>query len=94
VRVISNKRLVDFAALHPKATVILQSWRKVLESNRFAHFADLKAAYGSVDRVGQFFVFDIGGNKYRLIAAIHFDRQVAYVRHVFTHAEYDRWRPS
>jgi mRNA interferase HigB len=38
-------------------------------------------------------VFDIGGNKYRLVAAVHFDRQMLYVRHVFTHAEYDRWSP-
>jgi mRNA interferase HigB len=94
VRVISNKRLVEFAALHPKATVLLKAWRKNLESNRFAHFADLKAAFGSVDRVGNFYVFDIGGNKVRLVAAVHFDRQFIYVRNVFTHAEYDRWKPS
>jgi mRNA interferase HigB len=49
--------------------------------------------FGSVDRVGGFCVFDIGGNKYRLVAAVHFDRQMLYVRHVFTHAEYDRWSP-
>jgi mRNA interferase HigB len=94
VRVISNKRLVEFAALHPKATVPLKSWRKHIESNRFACFADLKVAFGGIDRVQNLYVFDIGGNKFRLIAAIHFDRQIVYVRNVFTHAEYDRWKPS
>jgi mRNA interferase HigB len=94
VRVISNKRLVDLAALHPKATTPLKGWRKNLESNRFAHFADLKAAFGSVDRVGHLYVFDIGGNKFRVVAAVHFDRQFIYIRNVFTHAEYDRWNPS
>ena len=93
MRVISNKRLVDFGALHPHATVPLKVWRRCIEANAFAHFADLKAVFGSVDRVGGLYVFDIGGNKYRLVAAIHFDRQMAYVRHVFTHAEYDRWSP-
>ena len=94
MRVVSNKRLVDFGALHSQATVRLKSWRKIVESRPFANFAELKAAFGSVDRVGMYFVFDIGGNKFRIVAAIHFDRQIAYVRHVFTHAEYDRWTPS
>lgn len=35
------------------------------------------------------YVFDIGGNKYRLIAAIHFNTQMLFVRHVLTHVEYD-----
>ena len=56
-------------------------------------YADLKKLSNSVDRVGSYYVFDLGGNKYRVIAAIHFDRQMLYVRHVFTHVEYDRWRP-
>ena len=91
MRVISNKRLVEFAALHPRAAVPLKQWRRAIEANGFAHFAEIKAMFGSVDRVDELCVFDIGGNKFRLIAAIHFDRSVLYVRHIFTHAEYDRW---
>ena len=45
----------------------------------------------ATDRVGDFYVFDIGGNKYRVIAAIHFNRQMLFIRYVFTHAEYDQW---
>ena len=41
-------------------------------------------------QVGRFTVFDVGGNKYRLITAIHFNRRKVYVRRVLTHAEYDR----
>jgi mRNA interferase HigB len=93
MRVISNKRLVDSGALHPHATVPLKVWRRCIEANAFEHFANLKAVFGSVDRVGGLYVFDIGGNKHRLVAAFHFDRQIAYIRHVFTHAEYDRWSP-
>jgi mRNA interferase HigB len=40
-----------------------------------------------------YYVFDIGGNKYRVITAIHFDQQKLFVRHVFTHKEYDKWKP-
>ncbi len=93
MRVISNRRLVEFAALHPESTTALNVWRKCVESNAIAHFADLKALFRSVDRVGKFCVFDICGNSFRLIAAVHFDRQMLFVRHLFTHAEYDRWKP-
>jgi len=53
----------------------------------------LKSLFRSVDRVGRFCVFDICGNRFRLVAAVHFDRQLLFVRHVLTHAEYDRWTP-
>ena len=44
------------------------------------------------DTVSDFYVFDIDGNKYRLIAAIHFNRKMVFIRHVFTHREYDKWK--
>jgi len=47
-----------------------------------------------VDKVGKFTVFDIGGNKFRLIAVIHYNRKKVYIRHVLTHVEYDsdKWK--
>lgn len=93
MRVISNKRLVDFASAHPQAEAPLRSWRKAVEGRSYGSFADLRSAFGAVDKVGAFCVFDIGGNKFRLIAAVHFNRQMLYIRHVFTHGEYDAWAP-
>lgn len=93
MRVISNKALVDFAAEHPAAEASLQAWRKLIESTDFANFAALKAAMNATDKVGNFYVFDIAGNKFRLVAAIHFNKQRLYIRHVFTHKQYDEWRP-
>ena len=49
----------------------------------------VRAAFNAADQVGRFTVFDIGGNTFRLIAAIHFNREKLYVRHVLTHDEYD-----
>ena len=57
---------------------------------RFATFAELRMAFGSVDKVGSLFVFNVGGNKLRLIAAVHFNSGKVFVRHVLSHAEYDR----
>jgi mRNA interferase HigB len=94
MRVISNSALVAFAAKHPQAEMPLQAWRKIVEAGSFARFGDLKKTFNAVDHVGHFYVFDIGGNKFRIIAAIHFDKQRLYVRHVFTHKEYDKWNPE
>jgi mRNA interferase HigB len=93
VRLISNKALRDFAKIHPLADVPLQGWRRIIERGQFRNFAELKRAFNSADKVGDYFVFDIAGNNYRLIAAIHFNTQILYVRSVMTHAEYDPWRP-
>jgi mRNA interferase HigB len=62
-----------------------------METNSFANFAALKLLMSATDIVGDFYVFDVGGNKYRVVAAIHFDKERLYVRHVFTHKEYDQW---
>jgi mRNA interferase HigB len=64
-----------------------------MESTQFENFAELKAAFNSVDKVGIFYVFNIGGNKYRLITAIHFNTKMVFIRSVFTHKEYDKWKP-
>lgn len=93
MRVISNRRLVGFASKHPEANIPLQIWRKTVEAAAFDSFGGLKRTFGSVDRVGVFYVFDVGGNKFRLIAAVHFNTQKLFVRQVLTHKEYDRWEP-
>lgn len=93
MRVISNKALTDFSAIHLAAKEPLQAWRKIIESRSFISFSDIKTAFNAADKVGDYYVFDIGGNKYRIVAAIHFDHQKLYVRHVFTHKEYDKWKP-
>lgn len=93
MRVISNKMLIDFAAQHRDAGVPLQIWRKLIEAGTYQGFAELKGTFGSADKVSDYIVFDIGGNKFRLVCAVHFNRQMVFIRHVFTHKEYDKWKP-
>ena len=75
---------------HPPADEPLQGWRRVMEKNRFGNWAELKRAFNAIDKVGELMVFDIGGNKYRLIAYIRFEKQIVYVKAVLTHREYDK----
>lgn len=92
MHVITKKRLREFAARHREAAEPLAVWFKLMSANDFASFSELRRVFGSVDKVGRFTVFDIGGNKFRLIAAIHYNRGKVYIRHVLTHVEYERKR--
>ncbi len=93
MRVVSNEALLDFPVSHHEASVPLQDWRRLAEIGSFASHAALKATFGTVDQAGPFHVFHIGGDKYRLIASIHFNRQMLFVRQVFTHKEHNAWTP-
>jgi mRNA interferase HigB len=59
----------------------------LIKSENFTSFADLRTLFPSADQVGNLTVFNIGGNKARLIAAIHYNRHRIYIRAVLTHAE-------
>jgi len=93
MRIISNKALRDFSTLHPQAANPLQEWRKKVEAMSNRSYAELKTVFNSVDKVGNYYIFNIAGNHYRLIAAIHFNTQTVYIRAVLTHKEYDLWKP-
>ena len=90
MRVISNRRLLEFARQHPDALGPLQTWRKLVESSDFQGFNDLKRTFNAVDIVSDKVIFDIRGNRYRLIAGISFIQQICFIKCVLTHADYDK----
>jgi len=61
-----------------------------MKQGKFNSIDDIRAVFPTADKVGKLIVFNIGGNKYRLIAAIHYNRKWIYVRAVLTHEEYDQ----
>ncbi len=89
MHVISKKKLREFWKEHPKAQSPLEAWYQIVRHAEWENFSDVRATFNTADQVGHFTVFDIGGNKFRLIAAIHFNRGKVFVRHVLSHAEYD-----
>jgi mRNA interferase HigB len=90
VHIITRKRLRKFAVEHREAEEPLGVGYAIMSRTDFRSFSEVKRVFRSVDKVGKFTVFDIGGNKFRLIVAIHYNRRKVYIRHVLTHAEYDR----
>ena len=94
MHIISRKRLNEFALKHPDAKASLTHWYRLAKQEDFSDFVNLRETFPSADQVGKLTVFNVGGNKVRLIAAIHYNRQKIYVRAVLTHTEYDeqRWK--
>ncbi|MBK5967474.1 mRNA interferase HigB [Thiorhodovibrio litoralis] len=94
MRVISKKPLRDFWQRHPEARPALEDWFRKASAVQAHSFAQLRETFGSADYVDGFTIFDVGGNRYRIAAVVHYDGQRLYVRQVMTHAEYDRnhWR--
>lgn len=90
MHVISRKALRVFWERYPDSQTALARWFKVMRHTDFKNFAELRAVFPSADKVDHWIVFNIGGNKYRLITSIHFNRGKVYIRHVLTHPEYDR----
>lgn len=95
MHMISHKALREFARKHADSKTPLDVWFHTMSKNRFESFNALRKIFPSADKVGDVIVFNIGGNKYRLVASIHFNRQKVYVRHILTHEEYNRgtWKP-
>ena len=89
MRVIAKRPLVQFWTKHPEAERPFRSWLTLCRSKNFENFAQLKQTFRTVDKVGRFVVFDIGGNKFRLIVVVHVNRKRIYVRAVLTHEDYD-----
>lgn len=94
MHIITHKRILEAQAAHPDSASSLDQWYRAMKGAKLASFADLRGLFGSVDKVGEMFVFNIGGNKLRLIAAVHFNTGKVFVRHVLAHPEYDlgRWK--
>ncbi len=96
MHIITRKRLLDFAKKHPNTSTSLDVWYRIVKQNKIENFSKLKEMFSSVDKVNNLTVFNIGGNKIRLIAAIHYNTQCLYIRYVLTHKEYDKgkWKES
>jgi mRNA interferase HigB len=92
VRVIAKPALIQFWKKHPDAEKALLIWYKLVRQNQFSDFADLKKTFSTIDAADNFIIFDIGGNKFRIIARVVYKLNAVYIRNVFTHQEYDTWK--
>ena len=88
--IISKTVLVDFGAEHADSVDALNKWYSTCRKANWKNLSELKKTFGSVDFVGNDrYVFNIKGNKYRLVAMIFFDIRTMFIRFIGTHAQYD-----
>ena len=91
MRVIAWKFLREYIDKgHADAAEPLREWFRVAELADWRKLADVREDYKSADLVGDRLVFNIKGNKYRLVCRVRFGHPVLYVRWIGTHSEYDR----
>jgi mRNA interferase HigB len=90
MRIIKRGALEQFWQKLPDAKASLESWYAVVRSANWRTPADLKQVYHSADLVGRRTVFNVAGNKYRLIARVNYTAQIVFVLHLLTHSEYDQ----
>lgn len=89
--VISKTKLVAFCETHADAVDALNEWYENVKAANWANLKDIKNTFNSVDYVGNDrYVFNIKGNKYRLVAMIFFDVRTLYIRFIGTHAQYNK----
>ena len=91
MRIIALSRLREFWRRHPAAEKPIRNWYAEASRADWKSPAQIKTAHGSASFIaGNRVVFNIKGNAYRLVLAVHYDRGLMFVRFVGTHADYDR----
>ncbi|EGY28780.1 hypothetical protein Rin_00012800 [Candidatus Regiella insecticola 5.15] len=94
MHILSKKALETFWLKHSVAKSPLEVWYRLVSTSRFDTFTDVKKTFNSADYFCPYTIFDVGGNNFRVITIIHYNRQKLYIREVLTHAEYDRWNKA
>jgi mRNA interferase HigB len=92
VRVLGEAAAARFVRKHPGARKPLQYFLAIVRNAVWPHFPAVKRTFPATDlgRRSGCLIFDIGGNKYRLIARVDFTEQILYIESVLTHSEYNR----
>jgi len=91
----SKKAINQVIERYPKSAKVMLDWYLKTKESDWANFADIRKVFGPTDSVGNgLYVFNVGGNKYRLIARIIFRARTLYIRFIGTHGEYDKVKLS
>jgi mRNA interferase HigB len=90
MQIIKRGALEQFWREHADAKASLESWYAVVRRANWETPAEMKRVYGTADLVGSRTVFNIAGNRYRLIARVNYQTQRVFVLYILTHAEYDK----
>lgn len=91
MRIVTERQIREFIGREPKSADAMWHWADAIESGSWTNPSDLKRTFASASFVGGLTIFNVGGNKYRIAAFVHYGKQIVYVKRIGTHKEYDKW---
>ncbi|MEH1831223.1 MAG: type II toxin-antitoxin system HigB family toxin [Nostoc sp.] len=90
MHIISRARLSEFWEKHSNSQTSSRLWYKITSLAEWSNFVELRGTFPAADQVGNFTIFNISGNNYRLMTLVDYKFQKVFIRHILTHAEYDK----
>ena len=90
MRIFAHKTLLQFAVQHREAAEQLDFWYRITKRERWNNLVEVRKVFPHADSVGKWTVFNVKGNKYRLITEINYAKQFVFGRYFLTHSEYDK----
>jgi len=90
MHIISYRLLREFKLKHADCGDAIDNWYKVANKANWSNLIEVESVFPKAEAVSNFTVFNIKGNKYRLIVSIDYEKQVIYMKYILTHAEYDK----
>ena len=89
--IFSKSTIIQYGQEHADSLNPLLEWYKTVSQADWSNINDVKKTFNSADYVGnERFVFNIKGNRYRLVVAIRFNIRTIFIKFIGTHAEYDK----
>ncbi len=94
MRIISKTRLREFWVKEKQAETSMREWIKLVRQANWRNFSDIRQTFNHVDIYKNCTIFDAGGNKYRIIAKIEYQKHIVFIRYVLTHSKYNtkKWQ--
>ncbi len=90
MRIITERRIREFCAEHKQFETAFRDWIQIVRLADWQSFSDTRNSFNHVDFHNKLTVFDVGGNKFRIIAKIEYSKHLVFIKFVLTHLEYDK----
>lgn len=90
MHVISYRLLREFSEKHAACREVIDNWYKIASKADWSNLIEVQSIFPKAEAVGNFTVFNIKGNKYRLIVSIDYQKKLIYIKYMLTHSEYDK----
>src|SRR5437868_9685086 len=90
MRIISERRIREFYEKNRESESVFREWIQVVRKADWLSFSDVRRSFNHSDVHDKFTIFDIGGNKYRIIAKIEYSKHIVFIRFVMSHGEYNK----